>query len=362
VVPNLIVPQKTLEVTFSLDLVFNVISSLQLINLVDQFSGFDEWIYRTVATLPPERLRQNRLVVDALDPEAYLGKDTWPSFTVWLDDLTTRDPYALRDRRLDELVERAKETFGEEVPTPEQLLTDRAAYLSLVEGLYCGGGREATLDQDLYQEAHALLNDPPAMLDLVVTHLRAMWDDVVALEWERRLPLLQEAVAAFQSLDFAGMSCAEAVHRVVGHDLPAECEKWQDKAGKITFIPSAHFGPYIGRMVRDNVVKLVFGVRVPEGVSISSPELSRSELLMRLNALADETRLRILELLSGGDELNSQEIMERLDLSQSAASRHLRQLAATGYLSVERREGAKTYRLNRARIDDTFGALKESVC
>jgi len=53
--------------------------------------------------------------------------------------------------------------------------------------------------------------------------------------------------------------------------------------------------------------------------------------------------------------------MERLDLSQSAASRHLRQLAATGYLNVERREGSKVFRLNSKRIDDTFGALKKSV-
>jgi DNA-binding transcriptional ArsR family regulator len=358
--PDLIVPEKKLTVTFSLEPAFNVLSSLQLVNLVEQFSGFDEWIYRTATTLSPERLRQHRLVVDVLDPEAYLGKDTWPSFTAWLDDLAARDSIALRDRRMDALVERAKETLDEEVPTPEQLLADRDVYLSLTERMICGGQGEAH-DSELYQEAYALLNDPPVMQDLVVTHLRAMWDDVVAVEWERRLPLLQETIAAFQSLDLTGMPCSEAVYRVIGRELPAECEKWQDEAGWITFIPSAHFGPYIGRMVRDNVVKLVFGVHVPEGISTSSPELSRSELLMRLNALADETRLRILELLSGGEDMNSQEIMERLDLSQSAASRHLRQLAAIGYLSVERHEGAKTYRLNRARIDDTFGALKESV-
>ncbi|MBN1976757.1 MAG: winged helix-turn-helix transcriptional regulator [Anaerolineae bacterium] len=359
--PDLIVPEKKLTVTFSLEPAFNVISSLQLINLVEQFSGFDEWIYHTATTLSPDRLRQNRLVIDALDPEAYLGKDAWPSFTAWLDDVAARDPAALRDRRMDDLVERAKETLDEEVPTPEQLLADRAAYLSLTERLQHCGGQGECHDSELYQEAYDLLNDPPAMQDLVVTYLRAMWDDVVAAEWERRLPLLQEAIAAFQALDLTGMSCAETVYRVVGRELSSECEKWQEEAGRITFIPSAHFGPYIGRMVRENVVKLVFGARVPEGASTSSPELSRSELLMRLNALADETRLRILELLSGGEDMNSQEIMERLDLSQSAASRHLRQLAATGYLTVERREGAKVFRLNRDRIDDTFGALKESV-
>jgi DNA-binding transcriptional ArsR family regulator len=51
--------------------------------------------------------------------------------------------------------------------------------------------------------------------------------------------------------------------------------------------------------------------------------------------------------------------MQALDLSQSAASRHLLQLAATGYLATERREGAKFYQLNRDRIGDTFGALEK---
>ena len=193
--------------------------------------------------------------------------------------------------------------------------------------MYSGEEREAFYDQEIHQEAHALLNDPPAMQDFIVTHLRGMWDDVLAAEWEHNLPMLQESVAAFQTLDFAEMSCASAMLRVTGRELSGKCARWQDKANQIVFVPSAHLGPYVGWIGSGETIRLLFGARIPVGGTTTSPDLSRSELLMRLNALSDETRLRILELLSNGNGLNSQEVMDRLDLSQSAASRHLRQLA-----------------------------------
>jgi DNA-binding transcriptional ArsR family regulator len=356
--PEIIAPPKTLQVRFSLEPALNASHSLELLNVAEQFSGLGEWVYQTVAALSPEQMHINRLV-DALGVEARSEKESWPSFTAWLDDLAASDPNELRDIRLDKLLEYAKKSLDGELPTPEQLLADCATYLALIERI-CTSGDEPC-DLELYREVHALLVDPPAMHDLVVTHLRAMWDQFLAPEWERNLPMLQESIAAFQTLDFTGMSCAEVVRRVTGRELAEKCAKWQGEASQIVFIPSAHLGPYVGWVGSGETIRLFFGARVPEGVTVRSPELSRSELLMRLNALADETRLGILELLADEDGLSSQEIMERLDLSQSAASRHLRQLAATGYLSVERREGANAYRLNRERIDDTFGALKRSV-
>jgi DNA-binding transcriptional ArsR family regulator len=300
-------------------------------------------------------------VFEGLSSGVHLLAGVWPSFPAWLDHLAASDPKELRDVRLDKLLEHAKESLDGELPTPEQILADRSQYLELVKRMYSCEDQEDCFDQEIHKEAHALLNDPSAMRDLIVTHLRGMWDDVLAAEWERNLPVLQESVTAFQTLDFAGMSCAEVVRRVTGREIAEKCAKWQGKASQIVFVPSAHLGPYVGWMGSGETIRLLFGARVPEGVTVKSPELSRSELLMRLNALADETRLSILELLADEDGLSSQEIMERLDLSQSAASRHLRQLAATGYLFVERHEGAKVYRLNRERIDDTFGALKKSV-
>jgi DNA-binding transcriptional ArsR family regulator len=102
----------------------------------------------------------------------------------------------------------------------------------------------------------------------------------------------------------------------------------------------------------------MFGARLPAGARVQSPALSRSELLVRLNALADDTRLEILELMTKHEELCAQDIITLLNLSQSSASRHLRQLSATGYLIERRRDVAKCYSLNLDRVEDTLQALR----
>lgn len=56
-----------------------------------------------------------------------------------------------------------------------------------------------------------------------------------------------------------------------------------------------------------------------------------------LKALADSTRLRILNLLLASDELCACEIEAVLDLNQSNASRHLTRLRQVGLLTAERR-------------------------
>jgi ArsR family transcriptional regulator len=59
-------------------------------------------------------------------------------------------------------------------------------------------------------------------------------------------------------------------------------------------------------------------------------------------ALADETRLKILWLLMGEEELCVCDIMKVLGITQSKASRHLRYLFNTG-LVTDRREGLWMY-------------------
>ena len=103
---------------------------------------------------------------------------------------------------------------------------------------------------------------------------------------------------------------------------------------------------------------IVFRARIPEGAAVHSPVLRRSDLLVRLSALADDTRLRILALLAEADELDTRAIQEALDLSKSAASRHLRQLTASGYVIVRQHEKINFYRLNPERFTETWNALK----
>jgi DNA-binding transcriptional ArsR family regulator len=184
-----------------------------------------------------------------------------------------------------------------------------------------------------------------------------MWTHVMSPEWERVLPLLQACVDAYRQIDFSGKSVVEAIQQLVEQKPDEWCEKIAGEASRVVFVPSAHIGPYQGRYKVNRTLYLLFGARQPRGAMDLSPELSRSELLVRVTALADDTRLRMLHFIARNGEQRSPDIIRQLDLSQSAASRHLQQLSATGYLTERWREGSKWYSLNTDRIDDTFKAL-----
>ena len=60
-----------------------------------------------------------------------------------------------------------------------------------------------------------------------------------------------------------------------------------------------------------------------------------------LQTLADPTRLRIVEVLRGGEH-SVNDIVESVDIDQSGVSRHLRILQETGFVRV-RPEGQKRF-------------------
>jgi ArsR family transcriptional regulator len=351
---EIIGPPKTVKVSFSLEPVYNVIGSLALFNMAQDFTGLNEWVYQSVKALSPEQLRTNNLVLQ--DAYVHLAGADWPSFPAWVDDLATRDAVQMRDRALQAWLADVSRVLGE-TPDPVELLADRAAYLVLVQNFFCSHD----YDLSLWEEMHAWLNDPAALQDLTVTHLRAMWE-LVAPEWERNLPLLEESIAAFQSLDFTGLTAVQALQKVILRELPSNLgEDRLADVEHLVFIPSAHTGPYVLMLnsVGDTPVYMAFGARIPQGVPAPGSALSRSELLMRLNALADDTRLRIVELLAQQDEQSTSDIKAQLAISQSAASRHLEHLTATGYLLARRQQGANFYQFNPSRVEQTFQALRE---
>ena len=108
----------------------------------------------------------------------------------------------------------------------------------------------------------------------------------------------------------------------------------------------------------DDRIGFIFGARLPDNIPANVPELSIADIYVRLNALSDEKRLQILKYIANQGESCSTEIIEALELSQSAASRHLTQLTATGYLIARRIDGAKCYRLDKDRIGNTLDMIK----
>lgn len=339
--------------TVELEPAHNAQHSLVLLTLAEETSGFDEWVYRTRAAMSADERDTNQLVMIGLH---YATRPTtsFASFPQFVEHLANESPLALRNRILDIYINivQPNDEAGERV-TYDELLSDVNTFLAFLRR----GFDEQHFIPEVERRAYTYLIDPPAMQQLIVSHLRSMWYKYLAVEWERVRPTLQRAVRAFEAIDLSSMTREEAVEFVVGR--PIKKDKWCvvfDDYDHITFVPSAHVGPYTRWLTHGRRAWVIFGARLPEGAA-DDPELSRTELLVRLNALADDTRLGMLRLVAEQGELRSQDIMQLLDLSQSGASRHLQQLTAAGFLSERRCSGAKCYVLNRDRLDATLQAL-----
>jgi len=356
-----IVVSNAAPVTVALEPAHNALYSLLLLIRADHLSGLSDWVTRTANILTPAEQRQHQLVIIGLH-YAVLPQQSWSSFPAYVDHLATLDPVALRDKMLATYAEFPPLVEGEGQPcSNEPSPVDWAAVLK-DEDSYLGFLRERFaakyIDQELEAQAYSSVVDPPAMQDLIVSHLRQMWDRYLAPEWARVEPMLRGAVQAFQQVDFGDMSRFEAARLIVNRDL--EGEKWSqmfEQAERVIFVPTAHVGPYLGKFYSGGTLWVLFGARLPEGVQFHAPDLSRAEILVRLGALADDNRLRILRWIAERGELSSQDLIASLGLSQSTVSRHLKQLTATGYLAERRCDGAKCYTLQLERIQNTLQAV-----
>ncbi len=340
----------------------NAFHSLFLLSSVEHLSGLSEWVVRVAGSLTPEEKHRHALVFWGLHYAALPERD-WPSFPAYLSYLAALDPVVLRDKMLNTyaqfpLLEEGKSWKLCETPASldmQEALKDVDSYLRFLRARF----PLHKIDEEIEIEAYTYVLDPPAMQTLIVSFLRKLWEEHLAEEWRRVEPMLQDAVRAFQQVDFSRMDRLEAARFITGQEL--EAEHWQEilaDARGITFVPSAHVGPYMRKYcMGGETLWVLFGARLPEGSQVQAPDLSRTEIVVRLNALTDETRLQILRLVADAGELSSQEVMTRLSLSQSAASRHLQQLSATGYLTERRCGGAKCYSLNPKRIEATLRAI-----
>ncbi|MBV7337371.1 DUF2087 domain-containing protein [Chloroflexi bacterium TSY] len=98
----------------------------------------------------------------------------------------------------------------------------------------------------------------------------------------------------------------------------------------------------------------------PGNSRVRTEPIQRSEVLSPINALADETRLRILELLAAYGEQTTHEITNRLDIRRSFVVRHLKQLRKARFITEGQAEGTDTrYLINRARIGEVARTLTQ---
>ncbi len=356
--PFFVTPPATVTSSVSLAPVYNALTSLSLLHTPYALQEVDVWVAETAAALTPAQRERNRLVFEGLG-EALMTDRDWPDFPAYLDDLAAREPIALRDRMIERLCRTPRadpERDGSQaLETPADLLADPAAFQAQIRRVYPND----PLDPALLAQVHALLDDPRAMHDLIVSHLRELWETYLAAEWQRKRNFLEWMVRWLGEREWPHTSAVETIRAFIGRDVPPAIAGQLEGVRHVIFVLSSHLGPYATRFGSETTI-WVFVRGRKEDLPLRQAPIKRVELIGPFAALADETRLRMLELLAQNGELLAQDLIPRLDLSQPSISRHLKQLTSTGFVTERRGTGAnKSYRLNPARIDWTFAALRQ---
>lgn len=354
-IPNVIsTPATTIQI--GLEPTLNALQSLLLLTQVDDLSGLGDWVIRTDQALSQEQRQRHFLVMIGFY-NIVVPQRSWSNFGAYLQSLKSMTPHQMREKLMQDYLKMpCKDGAPVDLQKAKEIaLASQENYLQFLRERF----DETHIFPEVEKQAFNYLQDPPLMKELIVSHVQAMWDQYLASEWQQVKGMLQESVEAFRRRDYSGLSKLEAARLITGHKFDEE--KWAkhlDAEEQIIFVPNPHIGPYTGVFHVEDKLVLFFGARHPDGVFQEAPDLSRAEILVRLSALADDSRLRILKYISENGEQRSQDVMQALDLSQSAASRHLKQLSATGYLNERRCEGAKCYDLNPERLDDTLQAIR----
>jgi DNA-binding transcriptional ArsR family regulator len=318
----------------------------------------DEWIVQTAESIPEAVLDKHTVIMFGVH-YAVIPQSDFDDFQAYLQDLESTDPMVLRDRLLDAYMsmpcnEEADERYAR--MSKDEILSDFDTFLGYLRSRF---GPELIFEE-IERKAFVLLREPEKMKAEIIEHLGMMWDRYFAEEFKRRQPMIDETVQAFSGFDFEGMSDEEAMRAVTGQ-WNEKLEHFMSERERIVFVPSPHIGPYTGPLIAGDTLWMMFSCRLPKGSPLGLTQVSRAELLVWLSALADDTRLHILTLLKDRGELCAQDIISLLDTSQSTASRHLRQLSASGYIREHRTEAGKCYRINAERIEETTKALEGLV-
>ncbi|MCA9880183.1 MAG: winged helix-turn-helix transcriptional regulator [Thermomicrobiales bacterium] len=217
----------------------------------------------------------------------------------------------------------------------------------------------------------ALIADPEELKQRTIDLFQGVWDHVVREARTAELPMLQHAADRGQALADRGFN--DAYSALTGQRVPDVLSHPPASITRVAFCPSAHLGAFVsyiayepdlvvffsapGLLERTGARDALTGGRQP-AATVTNGEVQPADLLEATRALADPTRLRIVDLLLEGD-LYAQEIVARLGVAQSAASRHLSQLERAGIVTVAARRGSKYYAVSADRLDALALALTE---
>jgi hypothetical protein len=205
-------------------------------------------------------------------------------------------------------------------------------------------------------EVARLVRDGEGLKQCLLDVVERFWSTVYAPEFEATRPLMERSVAHHRAQTYS-RSFEDTFLTITGRLVPERLVELLPSVRQITFIPSCYVGPYVAYAHHREHLVLFYNCRsTPSAPGITDG----TALYPPLKALADETRLQILSLLRGR-ELYAQEIVDQLDISQPAVSRHLNLMATAGLLKIRREGNAKYYSVDGERLVRLAEALRSLV-
>lgn len=320
--------------------VYNNLLSLALLTAAPTTVKVEPWVTETAARLTPRQRHDNRLVFEGLGTALLL--DPMPAtFPDYLTALAAQPPLVLRERLQQRL----------------------ALPPALKQQEFVQGMRKAyplnRLDETLMLEVYGLLQDPAALQQRITTHLRTMWTEHLAAEWERSSRNLQSMTYLLNKCAWPTTSAQDAIRAFLRRPLPDAINAQLSGVEQVVFVPSPHVHLHAERFGSENTI-WIFALANFWTLPLRTEPIQRTEVLSPLAALADETRLHILELLASHQELFAQELITKLEVSQPTVSRHLKQLRSANLITEQRGNDAnKSYQLNPEALERLFHTLTQ---
>ncbi|MGD8456652.1 MAG: metalloregulator ArsR/SmtB family transcription factor [Anaerolineales bacterium] len=361
-------PRQPLPVRVIVDITptINALHSLTAVADAPNSPGIGEWAVETYEKFSPEEREIIQILTKWIGTDALINAipdgEARASFPAYLDELSAFQATQLRDVLLKWMSARPSACVNykpcRKVDNPDTLLASREAFLT-----HFVNQEKTEEDTRIANRVYDLLTDPPALQAFLYEFLRRYWDTYLKDEWSHHLPELEAAVDAFKQLDLSGLSHFEVIETITRRNFRGifRPDALQDYA-VMRFIPSPHCGPYILKTGDEEELQISFGAYHLSERTSGVTMMDSTQMVERLKALGDETRLEIIRLLKREGEVGTQEIIDRFKLSKSAASRHMRQLTANGIVDARVDEDglSKFYRLNPAfmpQMQEMLGTL-----
>lgn len=187
-----------------------------------------------------------------------------------------------------------------------------------------------------------MLNDPKGTIDSVI---KVIENNKYAYE------------QAYNSIEKQLINFIDKLKKYINS---GECEAINNLVGgetRFTIVPSLVFGVAIFELVDTVFIGVLIENLYKEQLKAMG---NKGELVLKLKALSDNSKLETIALLKKGPKYSS-EIAESLNLTSATVSYHMSTLLEIGLVSVEKKQGKVYYNLNKIGIQKFIDDLNNTL-